>query len=363
MAEETVRTNLHNHTNMSDGSDHPFVSALNLLRHVSHGTISDHDTTKGWETIIDTLRGSKLAHFVEFGLGYLAVDPASIMPFGGRMKEMAQRMLGLPTDLGYVKVYHGIELTVDYQGKSVHLLGLGVDTPPPHVRARLNHQMQYRYDRLKRMTDEINERQDGIFKGVTIPYEGKDGVRDIAGESESPTRIHVGEALRRAGYCSSAREGMEKYLSTKRDNPYWLKATAFDHSVLMPAGEGIEAIRVHLRGAVGLAHPERTARSLGMDIETLVRTFTDMGVEFLDANSTLGTSRLDGKDGVRLLTAIADKHGLFVTGGHDTHGDYDDESARGQRYVEIPRRNIDRLEQNLADKKGTDSVPSDEPHI
>lgn len=340
---DVVSTNLHNHTNASDGSDDPTLSLFNLLRYVQYGTISDHDTTDGWEGILL----SSLADHLHLGHGSFTINieelsEAFVGKYNISSSSEIQRVLGKKA----VKVYHGIELTVSYQNRGVHLLGLGIDAPPPAVREHLFRLAAYRHQRLRKMVDEINAREDGIYAGINIPWDGPDGVRAFTRKSRAPSRLHTGVVLHRAGYGTSPRDSMEKYVAP-------LQATAFDHSYLYSAKEGIAVIREQLRGVPGLAHPKRTARHLQMGVEGLVAEFARHGAEFLDANTD---------EEVAEMETLAQPNNLFVTGGHDTHGMYDRGWKRGDPRVLIPRANIIRLEALLANYKRLSMLDMDEPH-
>lgn len=327
-----VRANLHSHTDHSDGTYSPTDAVLDMMGNgVQYGTLSDHDTTSGWESFLD-----RHGDTVERGPGYFSIPS---LPF---FSSQEHQDAGLQ-----LRVYHGIELSVFFRDHSVHIIGLGIDRPTPPVRRHLEGVMSYRYKRLRAMTDGVNELPP--FKDAPIPWDGPDGVRSIAGVSESPTKIHVGEALHRAGYGSSARDCMDTYVTG-------LPNAAFDHTVLYSAEAGVHVLREQLRGVAGLAHPFRTAELLGLgdNLEFLVAPFAELGIQFLDANT---------HDEVSRLQPLAEKYNLFVLGGHDTHGDYDDKKKTGDKFVFIPRRNIERLDGLLATGKGVSSLPRlDDPH-
>lgn len=360
MTEQMVRTNLHNHTSWSDGSYDPSVSLAFLAANVQFGAISDHDTTGGWEQIL----GEPLFSRARRGQGYFIVRRSAERPPFFEPISM-EGIVGADE----LMVYQGMEMTVAYenrdgQPKSVHILGLGIDSLVPPIRRRLGRLTSYRYERLRAMTNEINLRSRGeyvkeevvlpvgIYGGCTLGWEEPDGVRKIAGGSESPTKLHVGIALSRVlstpDHHISPRECMDKYVSG-------LDASAFDHTLLYSAQEGIDVLKQQLRGVAVLAHPQRTAKDLGMTIDELVERFVPLGIQALDANTPEDFAR---------LTHLADRYNLFITGGADSHGKYDEGWRSGSPYVEIPLSHLLRLNAAIAVAKGIPdlTVRNEEPH-
>lgn len=337
----TVYADFHRHTKKSDGTDDPIEALFSIWQHAEVATISDHDTTAGWEELLV----SPIVH-VRPGHGLFVVDPDCFISPAGRDAYLGDRS---------TKVYHGIELTVLYHDRGIHLLGLGIDPPPKPVREKLREQTAYRYARLREMTDEINGRSDGIYADVRVPWDESDGthsVRSIAGASLSPTKLHVGAALHLAGYGVHARDSMEKYVANLK------AAKKFDYSLLYPMHEGIAVIQGQLRGVAGLAHPFRTAeRTLQIPVEELIADFASQGGQFLDANTP---------EEVERLTALGSAHNLFVTGGSDTHGYFDKGWRPNQMpYVAIPSENIVLLEDCMKKARGSDTLDlvSPDPHM
>lgn len=360
MSSKLVRTNLHNHTNRSDGSDEPIASLFSLARHVQFGTISDHDTIAGWEHLVD--RMSVLLP-IKKGPGYFTMNSSGYSPSFNPVA--IDGLVGQDE----IVVYCGMEMTVAHPNKdgdlkSVHLVGLGIDPLTPPVQRHLARLTRYRYTRLEAMTNEINQRargeyreddrivEPGIYEGVSIPYDGgNDSVRHIVGSSASPTKLHIAIALsrmfQRAGTRPSPRYCMKKYVSG-------LTAANFDHACLYPAQDGINVLQQQLCGVAILAHPQRTADDLGLRLETLVEQFASLGIQGLDANTAVDVDR---------LTPLANRHSLFITGGADTHGDHDEGWRTGPPYVEISLDNIYSLNAAIAKAKGLPRLEIvNEPH-
>jgi predicted metal-dependent phosphoesterase TrpH len=185
----------------------------------------------------------------------------------------------------------GVELSCDVPGTEVHMLGLFVDR---HDRALLDQLELFRRGRIERA-----EKMVEALARLGVPIEWS-RVQEIAGEA-SVGRPHVAQALLERGHIQRFEEAFDRYLG--RNGPAY-----FERQKLTPH----DAIRM-IRAAGGLpifAHP----------------SFTD-GYEEIAAD--LAAHGLFGMEvyykhyepeQVETLRQLADRLGLFTSGGSDFHG-------------------------------------------
>ena len=185
----------------------------------------------------------------------------------------------------------GVELSCDVPGTEVHMLGLFVNR---HDQALLDQLELFRRGRIERA-----EKMVEALARLGVPIEWS-RVQEIAGEA-SVGRPHVAQALLERGHIQRFEEAFDRYLG--RNGPAY-----FERQKLTPH----DAIAM-IRAAGGLpifAHP----------------SFTD-GYEEIAAD--LAAHGLFGMEvyykhyepeQVDALRQLADRLGLFTSGGSDFHG-------------------------------------------
>ena len=194
-----------------------------------------------------------------------------------------------------VEVIPGIEISCVYEGKEIHILGLCLDHKNKEL---LDFLKTTRQKRDSRNTEMLRAFQDGGF-----PLTWDDLLDGVPGTVV--TRAHFARALLKKGCVSSVDQAFKKYLSP--GCPYYRKKED------VTPKQAMEILRT-ARAFPALAHPcqykfgwEKTEdrivylKSLGM-----------LGLEcFPSSNNQAESAR---------LRALADRHGLCVTGGSDFHG-------------------------------------------
>jgi len=185
----------------------------------------------------------------------------------------------------------GVELSCDVPGTEVHMLGLFVNR---HDQALLDQLEQFRRGRIERA-----EKMVEALARLGVPIEWS-RVQEIAGEA-SVGRPHVAQALLERGHIQRFEEAFDRYLG--RNGPAY-----FERQKLTPH----DAITM-IRAAGGLpifAHP----------------SFTDGYEEIatdLAAHGLLGMEvyyKHYEPEQVEALRQLADRLGLFTSGGSDFHG-------------------------------------------
>ncbi|PSQ82026.1 MAG: phosphoesterase [Bacteroidetes bacterium QS_1_63_11] len=250
MPNEPAYADLHTHTHCSDGTLAPDVLVQQAAeRGVQVLAVTDHDTTAG----LDSAREAESEHDIQL------VD--------------------------------GVELSVEVEGQSVHLLGYGFDPTHEALTDYLAAFSQRRRERLDQMIQRLAE------TGIQVEAEQ---VQHHVGTSSAPGRPHLARALVDGGHVDSYRAAFEQYLGT--DQPRYVPAPTH------PAAEAIEVL--HTAGGVAvLAHPGQWTSG-----ETL-RRLCEWGLDGIECQFPSHPEYL-----VDYYRTICRSRDLLATGGSDFHG-------------------------------------------
>ena len=241
---------LHIHTFFSDGTSSPeYVVRLAAAKKISVISVTDHDTVEGY------------------------------MP---AKKE------------GYacgVEVIPGIELTAEYQGNEVHILGYLFDPGHKGLLKELNLFKERRRERVLRMVGNLNA------LGVKLKAED---VFDISGQG-SVGRMHIAMAMQTKGIVSSLGEAFEKYIGD--DSPSYICGFR-----LSPQ----DAVKLILQagGIPVLAHPYSLKAG-----DILIRGLAEAGLMGLEVYYPEHSAQMRAK-----YLSLAGELGLLATGGSDFYG-------------------------------------------
>lgn len=244
-----VEADLHTHTTCSDGT----LSPSDLVhkahrRNIKVLAITDHDTISGYE------------------------------PGKAAAEELDMEMVA------------GVELSVQFHRRELHVLGYGFDINHPALQEYLIYFLEKRDQRAKAIVDQLYK------LGLRLDY---DTIR-----SENPDaaigRPHIARAMVDAGYVKTAGHAFSKYLgkgrpaNIEKELPYAKMAIEMLHKA------GGIAVLAHPGHWVS-DHEVRDLHSIGLD-----------GVEIIHPSHTA------------LLTdfyvRIAEKMDLVQSGGSDYHG-------------------------------------------
>ena len=138
-----------------------------------------------------------------------------------------------------MRFVNGVELTADWRGRVIHLVGLNFDAQAPAFTAYMQNLMQLRDDRARVIAQKLEKR--GLGSNL---YEL---AREQAGETQIG-RPHFAKALMQLGKVSSMQEAFDAYLG---------QGTVGDVKATWPSySEAIELI-TQAGGVVVLAHPTK----------------------------------------------------------------------------------------------------------
>jgi len=247
---ELYETDLHCHTTASDGLLSPteLVQLAAKLGLKGIG-ITDHDTIQGWKEA------------EEAGANY------------------------------QIRILKGIELSTNWNGKEVHILGYEMDSSSNYLSEKLR---VLRNARKNRMV-EILDRLKGLGINISV-----DEVQQYA-QGESIGRPHIARILIERGYVRNIREGFDHYIG--------MGAPAYVPRYKLTPEEGIHLIR-KAHGVAVLAHPG--VHRLVEGIPAWVKVGLQ-GIEVVHSQHNL--------DDEKRYHEIAQEYRLLITGGSDFHGE------------------------------------------
>lgn len=248
------RIDLHIHTTASDGTLTPEkVAAQAKELGLAAIAITDHDTAAG------AAQAAKLS--AQYGL----------------------------------EVIPGIEISADYKGLGVHILGYFIDPASPHLAPVLEHIITDRTARNERIAALM--RADGL--DVTLEELERKHPGTVIG------RPHFAQELVERGLCATVTEGFQRYLN--RGKPYYQRRT------YLPLEVAFRVIR-EAGGKAVFAHPLQYRLS-DEELETLTACLKDHGCVGMEC---LYSSYTDPQSAA--LRRLAERYGLCITGGSDFHG-------------------------------------------
>lgn len=268
---------LHLHTHFSDGTFSP-EELLRESKRASLACISvvDHDTVSG-------------------------VTPAT---------EAAK---------GYdIEVLPGIEMSTEYNGVEVHILGYLIEHHNPLLIERLSLLKKNRIERVHKIVEKLNR------VGIKITAEDvfKTAYGGIVG------RMHIALALAKARAVDSVAQAFERYIGDK--GPAYVLGFKFSPQ------EAIKLIK-ECDGVPILAHPY----VLGSD-KLIIRLVKEgiMGLEVYYPEHSQGL--------VDAYLSLAKKYNLLVTGGSDCHGQGKPSVKVGA--AKVPYQLVERLKEAQKNK-------------
>lgn len=189
-----------------------------------------------------------------------------------------------------LQVLPAVEISTEYHGAEVHILGYFIDPQAPRLKEKLREIRKARRIRAQQIAQKLND------LGLAVTYEQ---IAAEAGEG-SIGRPHVAATLVKAGHVQTSQEAFARYLVPGRPAyvpRYRLKPSTAIQEVIRAGGLAV------------LAHPgiDNAHRWLGELI--------GYGLGGLEAYHTN-----HGLADTRQFLQLAEQLGLLVTGGTDSHG-------------------------------------------
>lgn len=211
------------------------------------------------------------------------------------LDEAIQYAAGLSSEQGNIEVIPGIELSTEYQGADIHVVGLYIDYRSEVFRNKLEEFVDSRTARNRKMCSLLTQ------AGVPITYEELQAAYPDA----VITRAHYAGYMLEKGYVKSRQEAFDRYVG--------------DHAPCYIPREKItpaQAVQLILEagGAPVLAHPILYHMSDDR-LDTLVCELKEAGLMGIEAIYSTYTSADE-----RSIRSLAAKYNLFISGGSDFHG-------------------------------------------
>ncbi|MCS7155772.1 MAG: PHP domain-containing protein [Bacteroidota bacterium] len=197
----------------------------------------------------------------------------------------------------------GLELSVRWVDRDLHLLAYGIDPDHGDLRKALEALREARLERLRQMVRNLGE------IGIRISL---DRVLEVAG-SGVVGRPHLAQVLVEAGWARTPAEAFARYLGSE--------GPVAAPRVGVPLEEALRLI--HRAGGVAvIAHPG--PRLAGAPLAALIRAGLD-GIEVVHPRHSWRWARYYGE--------LAREAGLIATGGSDYHGGPEEEAYFGSVVV------------------------------
>ena len=251
---------LHVHSNRSDGTFTPTeLVDYAIQKELAAFALTDHDTTAGLQEAIS---------------------------YAEKLRE---------TNENVPEVIPGIELSTEYCGKDIHIVGLYIDYTSKQFNEELEDFVASRERRNEKMCNLLRE------KGIDITYE------KLLAEFPNCviTRAHYGKYMLSRGYVGSMTEAFDRYIGDH--------APCFVPREKITPQQGISMI-LSAGGIPILAHPILYHLS-DARLDELVASLKEAGLMGIEA---IYTTYAPSEE--RQIRALAKKYGLLISGGSDFHG-------------------------------------------
>jgi predicted metal-dependent phosphoesterase TrpH len=251
---DELLVDFHTHSHFSDGVLSPSALVERArMRNVGTLALTDHDTTAG----LDEAAAACVTHGIRF----------------------------VP----------GVELSANWRGQTIHVVGLEIDARHGGLGEHLAAVRARRRQRLAEIGERLEKK--GRLPGRELAAE--------AGESPSPTRLHLARLLVSRGHARDTQEAFDRWLN--RDKAGHVPAQWPEFASVMSVLRDSRALPV-------LAHPHRYRLSSGQ-LRELTAAFARDGGVALEA-SMAGMS-LNNADRIASLCRKFDLHASMGSDFHD----------------------------------------------
>jgi 3',5'-nucleoside bisphosphate phosphatase len=211
-----------------------------------------------------------------------------------------------------VEVLSGVELTAEYEGLEIHLLGYLFDCNYQPLLEELELLRKNRVERIYKISDKLKKNMD-----VTLD---PDSVFSLSGDG-TVGRLHVARAMVKDGLVNSVQEAFYKYIGDK--------CPGYVSGFKLTPGEAIKLIK-DSGGVPVLAHPYTLRR------DELIPEFVKIGLMGLEIYYSEHTQGM-----INFYLGLAQKYNLLATGGSDFHGYAKPDVRLG--VVKIPYELVEKL--------------------
>lgn len=275
-----MSVDLHTHSTASDGSDPPeHLVELASEAGLSAVALTDHDTQEG----------------VGAAVAAAAKHDLELIP--------------------------GVELSLNYDGGTMHLLVLWLEPGPGPLQGRLHGLQSGRGRRNEEIVDRLGE--------VGLPITIEEVLEEAGGGSVG--RPHIAAVMVRHGYVPDIRAAFDLWLG--RGRPAYVGRHRLDPEVAVGLARESGAVPV-------LSHPHTLGVTTAPDMADLLTDLKRAGLIGLEA--IYGSYRRHEREG---YTDLARRFELIPSGGSDYHGSYKPDLSLGSGYgdLAVPDSVLDEL--------------------
>lgn len=290
---------LHVHSTCSDGTFTPEeLVDYAIKKRLTAFALTDHDTVSGLDRAInyaDSLRQAEASSSVTASTGSPSVpsESTSVSKYSNAAFSDTDSFSNHGVQIP--QVVPGIELSTEYQGKDIHMVGLFIDYHQLDFARYLEDFIHSRENRNKKMCALLREH------GIDITYEAL--LAEFPGAVI--TRAHFARYLLSHGYIQSLKEAFDRYVGDR--------CPCFVPREKVTPAQAVELI-LGAGGVPVLAHPILYHMSDDR-LEALVAELKSIGLVGIEAiYSTYNTAE------ERQIRGLASKYGLKISGGSDFHG-------------------------------------------
>ncbi|MDY6047735.1 MAG: PHP domain-containing protein [Anaerobutyricum sp.] len=229
---------------------------------------------------------------------------AGVSEFLKEAKKNKERVTAIP----------GVEISTNYHGVEIHILGYNVDPENKELLEQLKICRESRDGRNEKIIARLQA------EGFQITME------DIKPEDPNETiaRPHIAKQLMKKKYVSSVKEAFDKYLAEGR--------SCYVERIMPTPQEAIALIR-NSGGIPVLAHLMYYKKLNAAEKEVLVSELKEAGLEGIEAYYNTYTPVEE-----EYVSSLAKQNALLLTGGTDFHGQNKPHISlfTGQGKMEVP---------------------------
>ena len=229
---------------------------------------------------------------------------AGVSEFLKEAKKNKERVTAIP----------GVEISTNYHGVEIHILGYNVDPENKELLEQLKICRESRDGRNEKIISRLQA------EGFQITME------DIKPEDPNETiaRPHIAKQLMKKKYVSSVKEAFDKYLAEGR--------SCYVERIMPTPQEAIRLIK-NSGGTPVLAHLMYYKKLNAAEKEVLVSELKEAGLEGIEAYYNTYTPVEE-----EYVSSLAKQNALLLTGGTDFHGQNKPHISlfTGQGKMEVP---------------------------
>jgi len=195
-----------------------------------------------------------------------------------------------------ITLIKGVEISVTWGGRTIHILGLGVDDTAPGLVSGLQRLRDFRGWRAQ----EIGRRL--AAKGIPGAYEG---ALALSGDERFVGRTHFARFLVRQGYAARVRDVFNRYLVKGKPGHVSGDWASLEEALTWILEAGGQAV---------IAHPARYSFS-GVKMRHLIGEFRELGGRAIEV-----VSGSHSRDEACVYAQRARESALLASAGSDYHG-------------------------------------------